>query len=308
MNTKTTGALFSVLAFFAVVLFFRTDKIPPVVRRLAISQQVNENSLLPQALIDQFCGLPLRSLFLGAGEASGEYLENKRDAYPNKIQDKCNEYIDRDYSQNITNLAIPYSTANDVAKCTHHIIGDDYYDVILIDYFRSDMGIPEYEGLEKLAERLRNRFPCATLIFLRPWYQNYIGYSDSNGWTSISDWAKNKGLSYENTNQELQASTEDWGILPVTENNQAYQAAVRDQLGWALYKDARDFAQWEANDCKKAFDRRKVLYNSFYYNDVYGHLDIARGVIQAAIYAKAERCSDNDINLWDDDDVSCEGS
>ena len=63
------------------------------------------------------------------------------------------------------NYAIRSSGPNYPKSCLFTMMGDEEYDVIILEYF-----MHAREGLKSLAKRVRDRFPDAIIIILRLWY------------------------------------------------------------------------------------------------------------------------------------------
>lgn len=89
----------------------------------------------------------------GSSMTWGAGLEDRYDAYPYLV------------SRDVNNYAMFSGGPNYPAVCTQSIIGDDkMYDVILLEYW-----LKARQGLEALANRLRQRFPNALILFVKLW-------------------------------------------------------------------------------------------------------------------------------------------
>jgi len=92
----------------------------------------------------------LRFLTFGTSRTYGSKLANRLDAYPYLL------------SPNVANLAMPATGPDYPSLCAQSMVGDeDYFDVITFEFYPilSD-------DLEILVDRVRERFPNATMIFL----------------------------------------------------------------------------------------------------------------------------------------------
>ena len=71
------------------------------------------------------------------------------------------------------------------------MIGDDEYDVIILEFF-----LMAHSGLEKLALRLRQRFPDAIIIILQNWFPLMINTAGKDGGPpqNIAAWAEQYGF------------------------------------------------------------------------------------------------------------------
>ena len=106
----------------------------------------------------------LRYLTFGASATWGATLPNRTTGYPYQL------------SPNVTNLAIRASGPNYPSICLQSMIGDDIYDVIVLEFL---MGCGE--GLDKLAMRIRQRFPDAIIILNIMWVPLLIAGKDTQG-------------------------------------------------------------------------------------------------------------------------------
>jgi len=108
-----------------------------------------------------------------------------------------------------TNLAMRASDPSYPAICTQSMIGNNTYDVIIIEYERRyDM------GLEYLVKRLRDRFPDATIIVTNVWtFMNImVNDKDNKFYGPFRNWLRNAG--YDSNTIEAWAH-----VRKVTYNN-----------------------------------------------------------------------------------------
>lgn len=109
----------------------------------------------------------VRYLSFGGSSTWGNGLKNpNRDAYP---------YILSPQAHNAAVRSGGYSLA---AACTQTIVQDDIYDVVLIEFSVFD------DSIAALSRRLRERFPAATILFVRLWHPRQMKYRQDDG-TSI---------------------------------------------------------------------------------------------------------------------------
>lgn len=96
----------------------------------------------------------LRFLTFGTSRTWGTGVKDRRLAYPYLL------------SPNVTNLAFKASGPQYASLCTASLVGDDEdeYDVVVLEY-----NLLADDTYATLALRLRQRFPQATMVFLRLW-------------------------------------------------------------------------------------------------------------------------------------------
>jgi len=73
------------------------------------------------------------------------------------------------------------------AKCLASMMGDEQYDVIILEYYMFGQ-----EGLIPLAKRIRERYPDAIIVFIRLWGPDRILRKDSH--INLPSWARDKGF------------------------------------------------------------------------------------------------------------------
>lgn len=117
--------------------------------------------------------------------------------------------------------------------CTQSIVGDDLYDAILLEFQEWTV------SHQILAERLRLRFPAATLIFVRVWNPTHIVYQNSDGSTvDLVAWMENSTLhSNELGLKVLESGPERWSIRLPRDTQEVKDVAAR--LKATLYTLAR---------------------------------------------------------------------
>jgi hypothetical protein len=105
----------------------------------------------------------LRIATFGSSRTWGSGIQNpERDSFPSLLGAK--------------NLAIRASGPEYPAVCTYSMVGDEIYDVIVMEYMLDFVS----DALTVLAQRLRNRFPDAILIFLNVWAPRQYTYAPTN--------------------------------------------------------------------------------------------------------------------------------
>lgn len=85
-----------------------------------------------------------------------------------------------------TNYGIRSSGPNYPLACTHSMLGEEEYDVIVIEFFAI-----AFQGLMELVQRLRERFPQAIIIIARLWDPTFLVNKDG---TDLRSWGKQHGL------------------------------------------------------------------------------------------------------------------
>lgn len=105
----------------------------------------------------------LRYLSFGSSSTWGKGLERWQDAYPHLL------------SPTAQNAAAEGGSAVLPAACTESAVGDAIYDVITIEFTEID------DAHVVLAQRLRRRFPAASILFVRLWNPRQIFYRLTNG-------------------------------------------------------------------------------------------------------------------------------
>jgi hypothetical protein len=98
----------------------------------------------------------LRFVAFGTSRTWGSGLKDRYDAYPFLL------------SPNVTNLAIRAADCEYPSLCTMSMVQDGIFDVILIEYNHVSQDKPR-KHFQRLAMRLRHRFPNAIIIFIYAW-------------------------------------------------------------------------------------------------------------------------------------------
>lgn len=152
----------------------------------------------------------LRVAVFGGANAWGVGLESRFKAYPYLL------------SSTVDNFAHTSMGPNYFSVCAETVIGDDtLYDVIVLDYW-----LRYFEGLDKLAVRLRARYPNAILIFVSNWEPVHFRYKvsdDSKESQSLTQWKHKNGLDDADLNTIVESIKKDPGYwyLPIREKADA---------------------------------------------------------------------------------------
>lgn len=85
------------------------------------------------------------------------------------------------------NFGIRSTGPNYPAACLYSMIGDEEFDVIILEFFQKNA-----EGLMTLAKRIRQRFPDAIIIITRLWYPTQLFNYELN--MNAGDYAEQLGL------------------------------------------------------------------------------------------------------------------
>lgn len=144
---KPQRCVYVYLGCIATILFFAL--LQNQISSILPQQQLTLSRLLRKQNLSN-----LRFLAFGTSRAWGAGLKNRYEAYPFLL------------SENTTNLAIRAAGCEYPSLCTLSMVKDDVYDVILIEY---NHVAEEKEYYQRLATKLRRRFPNATMIFLYAW-------------------------------------------------------------------------------------------------------------------------------------------
>jgi hypothetical protein len=135
------------------------------------------------------------------------------------------------------NFGMRSTGPNYPAACAHSIIGNDEFDVIILEYF-----MRAGEGLRSFSFRLRERFPNALIIFVRMWGPYQFRHIRTN--MNLSDWAKSQGFGHNYIHDARFASA----LLDYGEENflnnywnpehpiVKYQESVADEIGAYIVK------------------------------------------------------------------------
>lgn len=91
--------------------------------------------------------------------------------------------------ERFVNYGIRSTGPNYPAACLHSMIGDEEFDVIVLEFF-----LRAHEGLLSLGLRLRERFPNAIIFVTRIWSPFQFRHKDQDRNINLADWASEKGF------------------------------------------------------------------------------------------------------------------
>jgi len=208
--------------------------------------------------------LPLRYLALGTSNTWGHGLGERHDAYPWLL------------SVDATNEAIRASGPNYPSVCTESIIGEEIYDVIVLEFFAMANA-----GLVPLAQRLRRRFPDATIVFLAVWNPAMIYYQDEAEvglkYSNLKwDWSKKTGNEVKSpaSLEAFEKSPNQWMFLQdyMNQLSDAVEEARRLVNGYTLKWD------WKGDARDLLLQRHQFFADDWHHLSKEGHLLIAKGI------------------------------
>jgi len=194
------------------------------------------------------------------------------------------------------NLAIRGSDPSYPAMCTQTMIGDNIYDVIIIEYDRRFDS-----GLNNLVRRLRHRFPEATIIATQMWTFGMFRVTIEGKKMMFLQWLKENG--FERNNAEVKKLIYNLKIddMDITflwqygENREDYMNTLEKMYNITIYR-------WETGgDIKSLLLKHLPFYiDDWVHLSDYGHQFIADG-IKEIVEAKAPKRSDH-VSSWGDGD------
>jgi len=205
----------------------------------------------------------LRVLTFGMSSAWGAGLENRFDAYPYLL------------SSQVTNLAQRATGPNYPSVCTETMVGESVYDVIIIEYlYRA------YDGVIPLAQRLRQRFPDATIIFLQIFDPKLTLFKKF----SFDLWLSSLGVNEKSPKalQELEkTSKNDWAvnIRYIDECRSFAEEGAKKVNGYVLQGPPFPTSRYDDIDAKDLLINTTSLYGSDWFHlSKTGHEVVAQGI------------------------------
>lgn len=131
----------------------------------------------------------IRYLSFGSSSTWGEGLQDPMSAsYPYRLSPEAH------------NAASRVGGSAKSAACTQSIVGDSVYDAVTIEFTEFD------DSLRVLAQRIRQRLPAASIIFVRLWNPVMIRYrADDGELVDLDSWRQKHG-NYSLNSKELHAS------------------------------------------------------------------------------------------------------
>lgn len=186
----------------------------------------------------------VRLAVFGSSNAFGYGLADRFDAYPFLV------------SSEVVNYADVFTGPNYPSVCVNTMVGNDQdFDVVVLDYWLTGQ-----QGLEKLALRLRSRFPHATLVFNKIWTVNDFRRKPSQ--TSAEEqnlvqWKTSMGLEnegYEPVKQALLNDNGYWYFPEYTLADASFTAAMEAAYGVQFHFPFRATAKQTVIDYLGYFD------------------------------------------------------
>ena len=209
----------------------------------------------------------IRYAAFGSSMTWGATLEDRgKDAYVKKLS------IDKG-----TNYGIRSSGPNYPAACTKSIVGDEEFDVIVLEFFT----VANTGGME-LATRLRERFPDAIIVIARLWDPPMLENKDGEG---LRSWAEKKrfGQGYihdSNFKEEFYRSFDEnqwhWIFQTTHKHFVDYHEKLARETGAYIVPMAWDQHAAGENGFLEIGD--KMLGPDSYHLSKLGHEDFARRV------------------------------
>lgn len=140
---------------------------------------------------------------------------------------KIKAYVRRlsDGSNPAQNFAIRSTGPNYPAACVYSMIGDQEFDVIVLEYF-----MKSHEGLVAFGLRLRERFPNAIIVITGIWGLHQFVDKESD--TNLLDWARDQGYGKDFIHDPkfkeaiLDHGVEKWEYRPGTIEGKDHKAAA----------------------------------------------------------------------------------
>jgi len=194
----------------------------------------------------------------------------------------------------ITTIDVPI---NQATFCTQGLVGDKVYDVILIEYFLKS------QGLDALGQRLRKRFPNATLVFLRLWQPQMLFYNDKTTGKDkyFGEWSQDAGHR-EKTSVLMvafEASPEEWAThSALIESRSDAQDEAVQKAGGYLYSGPSN--SWDVlEDPKEFFLEKHDLFDEHYRFSAKGNQVVAQEINELLLHIKPKRS--DEVEAWDND-------
>jgi hypothetical protein len=136
------------------------------------------------------------------------------------------------------NLAIRASGPEFPAVCTYSMIGEEIYDVFVIEYMLNFVS----PALDVLAKRLRERFPDATIIFLNIWAPRQYSHTPTQETLKAKTYKryqfKSNFTALDYVNQVMaETKSEDWSFEPYS---RTFIEAVANKVGGYIIDLPRD--------------------------------------------------------------------
>jgi hypothetical protein len=239
----------------------------------------------PKTVSEKYDRHNLRYLVFGSSISWGAAIDDRSKAFPYLL------------SPNVTNLALRANGPNYPSVCTETMVGEDsVYDVIILEYF-----LRAYEGLLRLAVRLRQRFPNASIVILRIW--SPLLYTHVPTGLSMREWMQKNDFGDNLIDAKFHAmlrmtKREDW-IMSQTVDAIGYQEEAAKAVNGII---------WSLPHLDDA--RTAVIKGSPLFTDDWHHLsEIGHEYVKEAIthvMRRAHATRSDELGLWGDGGDYCE--
>jgi len=133
------------------------------------------------------------------------------------------------------NYAIRATGPNYVAACMSSMIGEEEFDVIVLEYY-----MHAHEGLLSVAKRVRERFPEAIIIMTRFWGPDRMLHHET--YKNLVSWAHDMGFDQSFIHDKsfhelyLKEAGDDFWMWPGSRNQREIQEAAATAVGAYLVK------------------------------------------------------------------------
>lgn len=235
----------------------------------------------------------IRYIAFGSSDTWGQGLPDKEGAYPYRFEQPT--WLTRNAATRTNDVFLE-------AACAQSIVGEEIYDVISI----------EFETFSKshsmLAGRLRNRFPTATLLFVRLWKPPSITFTfPHNGTTlTLEAWRRHHHLtalslhSSELALEILEEGPENWSVdLSVDSTLQSVLNEVNAHL---FTLPAPDFKSFSFPSNLRAF-LHMFQPEAPYHLSSKGHDFMARSIVEFIAQRPPPRFHQDITGTWGAGDV-----
>eukprot|EP00591_Stephanopyxis_turris_P006505 CAMPEP_0195507032 /NCGR_PEP_ID=MMETSP0794_2-20130614/558_1 /TAXON_ID=515487 /ORGANISM="Stephanopyxis turris, Strain CCMP 815" /LENGTH=425 /DNA_ID=CAMNT_0040633565 /DNA_START=40 /DNA_END=1317 /DNA_ORIENTATION=+ len=227
----------------------------------------------------------LKYLTFGTSQTWGSTLTNRfEQAYPYLL------------SPDVKNLAIRGAGPQYPSLCTESMVGDELYDVIVLEYPHGET----LGELSVLARRLRQRFPDAIMIFTQYWYPLQVYVREQGREMSLTEWAELKDVGFLNGEfmEEFHKTSvirDFWQIFPFFALS---QEKVAKEVGAHMYILPRPKTE------ELALEGYRHLFNSedMHHLSERGHKEFARGIKEIVEEALGTYPVDPRLGTWGEGD------
>ena len=185
--------------------------------------------------------------------------------------------------------------------CIDQMIGDNVYDVIVLDLFHE-----ADESLLNLTRRLNHRFPVATIFNMRQFFPGDLGFQSRKGWVKIAAWAKhhNHSSMMQEFLDKFANSSRMWGIKK-DEHLKHYIRNGNENNVWSIFKDVPNKFDKFGDVWKETLLKRSWMYDDFFKSSIDNDKDVARGILEFSMYNGTNTSRDDSTNPWDEDAGLC---